>query len=81
MHKNETLQRSGAELAAGFEFGSVLRELCAHRRTGMHNRHAIFIPGSGVRTKVSAVSKDDCGCCELRVWPRLCTVRPFLKFG
>src|SRR5882762_1726642 len=35
-----------------------------------------FMPGNGVRTKVSAVSSRWLGCWELRVCPRLCTAHP-----
>src|SRR5580658_9025867 len=40
-----------------------------------------FIPGSAVRTKVSGVNSRWFGCCELRVWPRLCTGYPLMEFA
>ncbi len=44
-HVQKTLRGSFAKFAAGFEFGSVLREFRADRRANVHDRGARFQAG------------------------------------
>jgi hypothetical protein len=50
-HKNKTLRRGVAHLAASLELGSVLRELRANRRSRVHDRRALFHSGKSVADK------------------------------